>query len=319
MSGAGSMRLEANEMDCDYVERECLLFEAGEYADKGLTISEEDLVAIARNSAAEIPVRVEHLPESAFDEAMGMVRNLTARGDRLWGIIRLPVETWRFLQRAGAKALSVALDATGMRVLEASIVKRPRVESAQVFGDCSNFISNKDTNISRILLETNIEWDQEGAQQDMGIKQFAERLIGQIRELAAGADESSVSVMAPAELDRRIMEFRRSGRLSANPAAEELARAILRCENSHFIQFKQETQPLAELFQRFLEANGEVVPMGERLPANSEDRGSASERLVKLAREIAEKEGINFTVAFSRASTRRPDLAAAARTEGFGG
>ncbi len=306
-------------MDADYVDRECLLFEAGEYADKGLAITQADLETIARNSAAEIPVRVEHLSESAFDEAMGVIRNLSARDGRLWGTMRLPVETWRFLQRAGAKALSVALDVTGLRVLETSIVKRPRVESAQVFGGGSSFNTNKDTNVSCITLETEIKLESEGAQGDMGIKQFAERLIGQIRELAAGADDGGELKMAPAELDRRIMEFKRSGRLSANPAAEELARAILRCDHSHLIQFKQEVQPLAELFQRFLEMNGEVVPMGERMPANPEDRGTASERLVKLAREIAEKEGINFAVAFSRASARRPDLATAARTEGFGG
>ena len=60
-------------MEDGFVERECLLFEAGEYADRGLTITEDDLAEIAANSAGEIPVRIEHLAESPFDGALGVV------------------------------------------------------------------------------------------------------------------------------------------------------------------------------------------------------------------------------------------------------
>jgi len=88
-----------------FVERECLLFEAGVYADKGVTISEEDLQAIVRNSDALIPVKIEHLAESPFDNALGVVTRLRAEGARLWGTLRQPVEAWRLLQRTGARAL----------------------------------------------------------------------------------------------------------------------------------------------------------------------------------------------------------------------
>ncbi len=129
--------------DGEFVERECLLFEAGVYADKGVTISEEDLQAIVRNSDALIPVKIEHLAESPFDNALGVVTRLRAEGARLWGTLRQPVEAWRMLQRAGARALSVGLDVAGRRIVETSLVCRPRVANAQVFGRDSSRASER--------------------------------------------------------------------------------------------------------------------------------------------------------------------------------
>src|SRR5437016_4111892 len=53
--------------DGTLVERECLLFEAGDYPDRGVTITPGDLQAIATNTLGELPVRIEHLRESPFD------------------------------------------------------------------------------------------------------------------------------------------------------------------------------------------------------------------------------------------------------------
>src|SRR6185503_19332536 len=69
----------------EVVERECLLFEAGEYADRGVTITEDDLREIAENTAAEIPVRIEHMRETPFDGALGVVTRVRAVGKQLWG------------------------------------------------------------------------------------------------------------------------------------------------------------------------------------------------------------------------------------------
>ena len=91
--------------DGEFVERECLLFEAGDYPDKGVRITEDDLRAIATNSEAAIPVKIEHLPESPFDGALGAVTRLRVMGSQLWGTLRQPVEAWRLAQRAGARAL----------------------------------------------------------------------------------------------------------------------------------------------------------------------------------------------------------------------
>ncbi len=117
------------------VERECLLFEAGEYADRGVTITEDDLREIAANSAGEIPVRIEHMRETPFDGALGVVTRVRAAGRQLWGTLRQPAEAWSFVQKAGARALSVALDMAGKRLVETSFVCRPRVAGARVFSE----------------------------------------------------------------------------------------------------------------------------------------------------------------------------------------
>ena len=119
--------------DGTLVERECLLFEAGDYPDRGVTITPDDLAAIARNTEGELPVRIEHLRESPFDGALGIVTRLRAVGNRLWGTLRQPAEAWEFARKAGARALSVALDMAGRKLTEVSFVCRPRVAAAQVF------------------------------------------------------------------------------------------------------------------------------------------------------------------------------------------
>lgn len=119
--------------DEEVVERECLLFEAGEYADRGVTITEDDLREIAANTAGEIPVRIEHMRETPFDGALGVVTKVRAAGRQLWGTLRQPAEAWSFVQKAGARALSVALDMAGKRLVETSFVCRPRVAGARVF------------------------------------------------------------------------------------------------------------------------------------------------------------------------------------------
>ena len=116
-----------------FVERDCLLFEAGDYPERAVTITPDDLRAIAENSPGAIPVKVEHLSRSPFDGALGTVGRLRAVGGRLWGTLRQPADAWRFVQRAGAKALSIALDTTAWRIAEVSFVCQPRVASAQVF------------------------------------------------------------------------------------------------------------------------------------------------------------------------------------------
>ena len=121
--------------DEEVVERECLLFEAGEYADRGVTITEDDLREIAANTAGEIPVRIEHMRETPFDGALGVVTRVRAAGRQLWGTLRQPAEAWSFVQRAGARALSVAVDIADKRLVETSFVCRPRVAGARVFSE----------------------------------------------------------------------------------------------------------------------------------------------------------------------------------------
>ena len=314
----------------EIVERECLLFEAGEYADRGVTITEDDLAEIAANSAGEIPVRIEHLSESPFDSVLGVVTGIRAVGRQLWGTLRQPVEAWRLAQRAGARALSVALDVAGKRILETSFVVRPRVAAAQVFSD-GRVLFEAELDVSRKDAKT-----QRDAKDDMkedgqlsSVRQFAEGLIQYIRGATGSSDSAeSDSVKfaqerAALEVEREsirsqrveteVAELKRLGLLRATESAEGMARAILKTGFSSVVTFGDSQSTLAALFARFLKENGPVVPMGELARADS--GAMAADRLITLAREEARKESVPYVAAFARVSNAHPELARAAREE----
>ena len=108
------------------------LFEAGDYPDKGLSVSEEDLDVMARTSG-EVPLTVGHLdPDTENPLRLGAVGNLHRKGRELFGVIRFAPEAWSLLLRSGAKYLSVCLDRLRKRLLEVSLVVKPRVPDARV-------------------------------------------------------------------------------------------------------------------------------------------------------------------------------------------
>lgn len=298
------------------VERECLLFEAGEYPERNVTITRDDLAEIVRNSPAQVPMRVEHLRESPFDAALGHVTGLRVDGGRLWGRLRLPAEAWAFVRRAGARALSVALDLGRRRLEEVSFVCRPRVAAAQVFSE--------DMLVAERALA---DEEDEGMS---GVRHFAEGVVQYIRAALGSAGEEGAIASEREEMRRqreeleaarvedRLERFKRRGLLRAAEEPQAMARAILRFGGAPLVRFSGEDVPLAALFERFLESNGPVVPMGELLCTGSAADGRASDRLIAMAREAAARDGVPFASAFSRVAGQHPDLASAAREEGMG-
>lgn len=309
------------------VERDCLLFEAGDYPDRGLSVSPTELESIAANSESEVPVRVEHLARSPFDGALGVVTRLRAVGDRLFGTLRLPKESWQFLKRAGAKSLSIAPDMAAKRVSEVSFVCYPRVAAAQVFSDRAE---------PRAFFESPPIFDESDhsvkERKMVSVRQFAEGLMHYVRGVLGGEPEefsaSGAGDLARLQAERdalaterargEVEALKRRGLLRASPEAEEMACSLLRVGGASVVQFGADQVPLDRLFARFLEANGPVVPMGE-LAAAAPDAGGASDRLISLARESARRDGIPYVTAFSRVSAAHPDLARAARNESLNG
>jgi hypothetical protein len=292
------------------VERDCLLFEAGDYPDRGVTITEDDLREIARNTPESVPVRIEHLAESPFDSALGVVTRLRVHGGRLWATLRQPVEAWRLVRRAGATALSVALDIASKQVREVSFVCRPRVADARVFGQGTAYFMGT--------------W-QEG-QEMAGVRQFAESVVQFVRSRMAGlgADEACAEREAAerdrAELrrlrvERQMQDFKERGLVRGTEEATSIASALLSISDTSVTQFSGSEEPISVLFARFLEANGAVVPMGEIAPGDVAAGGRAAERLMLMAEQMARKQGISYVMAFGRAARANPELARAAREE----
>ncbi len=114
-------------------ERPARLLEAGEYADKALSLTESDLDAIVSRFTAGVPVKVEHT-DSPLDP-LGRVQRVWREGNALLGVLAFPDDLAGFLRRRGAAKLSVGLSREPLALLEVSLVLKPRVASAAFLGE----------------------------------------------------------------------------------------------------------------------------------------------------------------------------------------
>jgi len=134
----------------DAVERDAELFVAGEYPDKGVTISEDDLDTIVGNFT-EQNVLLEH-SETPLDGFFGKVKSVWRDGKRLLGKLSLDPNFWALAEKAGARKLSIGLQLDPLRLSEVSLVNAPRVSTAQMFhfsaGDIADYLTREEV-ISR--------------------------------------------------------------------------------------------------------------------------------------------------------------------------
>jgi hypothetical protein len=114
------------------VEKDAKIFEAGEYPDKGITITESDLDTIVSNFT-EAPVKVEHTDNPL--DPLGLVKRVWRKGKDLFGRLAFPGEIAAFLERRGIRKLSVALLKDPLSLAEVSIVMSPRITDAAMFSD----------------------------------------------------------------------------------------------------------------------------------------------------------------------------------------
>lgn len=114
-----------------WTERRAKLFEAGDYPDKGVRLTAGDLDAIAQRFDLPVPVLIEHA-KSPLE--LGYLTQVEALGDELFGTVALTEAADALLERSGARRLSIGLSADLTQIREVSIVSRPRVADAQMFG-----------------------------------------------------------------------------------------------------------------------------------------------------------------------------------------
>lgn len=125
---------------CEWVEREAKLFEAGEYPDKGVVVTESQLAKMAANFDLPVPVLVEH---AASPLELGYLTDIWAKGSELFGRVALTQEADQIIRKSGASKLSVGLSPDLEEIREVSLVQRPRVASAQLFCFESAFQEDK--------------------------------------------------------------------------------------------------------------------------------------------------------------------------------
>ncbi len=251
-------------------ERPARLLEAGEYPDKGLTVTEEDLDGLVERFSAGLPVKVEHT-DSPLDP-LGCVRRVWREGGALFGMLAFPDDLAGFLRRRGAAKLSVGLHRDPLRLVEVSLVLKPRVAAATLMREQGPLTPNS------------------GGTGD---------LQAEIVRLRAA--------LTAREVDAQIAALKAQGRIV--PASEALARALLSVPGDALVTLSNGPEPVAEAFRRLLLAQPPLVTFGETAPAGEtpnedgftqyehtfllERLGVDPAKVAALLREDMEKKGKN--------------------------
>ena len=231
------------------IEREAKLFEAGNYPDRGIEITEEDLDRIIEN-ASEAPIRIEHTA-TPFDGALGVLKSVYRKGRELFGRLSFTQAAWELVNAANAKRLSVAIKKDKSGIAEVSLVREPRIADAAVFGEADT--------IRLDGVELTLPAD------------FADQTDETARLRRQLIDK---------EVDTCIDTLKRQGKLV--PAAEVFARAILRTGDTSLITFGDHPTPVSEVFKWFLDSQPKVIEFAETAPADPTKPENEPEVFAKL-------------------------------------
>jgi len=240
-------------------ERTARLLEAGDYPDKGLHLTGEDLDGIvARFSGAgsetfPVPVKVEHV-DSPLDP-LGHVKRVWRDGGALFGTLSFPDDLAAFLRRRGAAKLSVGLTRVPLALREVSLVLKPRVAGAVLMGEevpggpnpgGPNPAASSDPS----LLGKGEEKTEEGE-------------IGRLRAELRRRDEQILM----REVDAQVAAFKAQGRIV--PASEAPARALLAAEGEASVTLSEGPESIGRVFKHFLEAA--MAAVGEGVSVFTQD------------------------------------------------
>lgn len=124
------------EINSEWVERRAKLFEAGDYPDKGVKVTPLDLATMVSNFDLPVPVWIEHA-ESPLE--LGYLTEVSVEKGELFGTLSLTTEANSLIERSGARSLSIGLSADLQQIREVSLVRFPRVKTAQLFDDSLRF------------------------------------------------------------------------------------------------------------------------------------------------------------------------------------
>jgi len=231
-------------------ERDALLLECGTYPDKGLTVTEDDLDGIVgRFSADGAPVKVEHM-DTPLDP-LGRVQKVWRDGSVLMAKLLFPPDMASFLRRRGVQKLSVGLsrEAVGLALAEVSLVLKPRVQAAAMFGEAPEGPPTPNNG--------GAGGPTPGASADPSLLRKGEEQEKD-REIARLS-----AALSAREVEGQVQKLKSEGRIV--PATEGLARALLSVPPSALITLAEgETAlPVSQVFLSYLQAQPPVVEFQE--------------------------------------------------------
>ncbi len=268
------------------VERDAELFEAGEYPDKGVTVTEADLDNIV-SGFTEADIAIEH--GSPFDGFLGKLTRVWRDGAKLLGKLAFDPAAWALAEKAGAKKLSIGLRPDKSGISEVSLVRYPRVSTAQVFafdaGDMDKLLSREDV-IDRFAAligvsgknaqsdggDTTMGDTKTGTEQTVDFAAENEKLKAQIATLAAENATRDAALQAlqfssrVRDVDAKLDAAKREGKLT--PACEPFAKIVMLQAGTEPVEFSYgENQTfkgtVSEAFEQFLAAMPKVIDFGE--------------------------------------------------------
>jgi hypothetical protein len=288
--------------DADAIEREALLMEAGEYPDKGVTITEDSLQQMAE-SGVGAPVIVEHRPTLV----LGWISELWRKGKQLWGKLRLKPHANQLIEESGVRGLSVGLARTesGFQLREVSLTATPRVANAQLFGTeppqlyivCTNEPRGDNAMEARnITVEQQPNVEQLRAELKAA-QEHAAQLEARVKEMAQQLEFAQSQLVRHA-VQRIVEKYQREGKLT--PAAAERATQLLmhlaHAYPQPIIQFSEGTTTELPEVLRAAIALFDALPTHTTKPAVrtvSLDDAALAERKQELA-AVLQAKGFSF-------------------------
>jgi hypothetical protein len=222
-----------------WIERRAKLFEAGDYPDKGVSIAVEDLERLASGFGEPVPVLIEHA-ESPLQ--LGFLTAVETVGSELFGTIALSEEANALVEKSGARSLSLGLSPDLGSIKEVSLVRNPRVASAQLYCFQVEWWPDRSDRTNR-------------TDSPRGASDWEVRFGRLQREVAEG------------EAERRVAAFVAAGKLT--PAQAPLAKALLLSDDK--VEFDGKSQPLSQLLSALIERQPSHAMFGERAPAANPD------------------------------------------------
>jgi len=215
-----------------WIERRAKLFEAGDYPDKGVTVTPRDLDRMVENFDLPVPILIEHA-ESPLE--LGFLTSVTAEDGELFGVLSLTEEAHALIERSGAKSLSVGLSADLGVIREVSLVRNPRVPSAQMFNDQLCF---------QIDVDLPVDW--------------------------RAKYEAAIAAQRHDATRDRVHHWVASGKIT--PAQAPYARALLDQESG--VQFDGDLVPIRDLVEKLIASQPCHAMLGEVAPQPAEDASS---------------------------------------------
>jgi hypothetical protein len=118
----------ANPVEWTY--RDAKLFEAGDYPDKGLTVTANQMAQWVESFDLPVPIWIEH-GKHPFE--FGYLTAIRVEGNDLKGTVALTPEANALVDKSKAHRLSIGLTPELDAIREVSVVRNPRVPGARLF------------------------------------------------------------------------------------------------------------------------------------------------------------------------------------------